>query len=178
VLSVVTRTVRKMSFNFIGSCQTVSSKFMAVDEYFKNSVCRSNNLPSGGDGVFFFWPARSPDLSVWDFILWPGLVKWDLWWTKWRRGRFSPSTSVSPAIHSTKFSTLTTTRGRYNRPVSGRRAEWTQFGLHPPLCKLKKINFLLWRYLKGKIFLTRWANLNQLKYQIKRGTTGTLSQDS
>jgi hypothetical protein len=69
-----------------------------------------------------------------------GLVKWDLWWTKWRRGRFSPSTSVSPAIHSTKFSILTTiTRGRYNRPVSGRRAEWTQFGLHPPLCKLKKI---------------------------------------
>jgi hypothetical protein len=26
-----------------------------------------------------------------------GLVKWDLWWTKWRRGSFSPSTSVSPA---------------------------------------------------------------------------------
>jgi hypothetical protein len=22
--------------------------------------------------------------------------------------------------------------------ISGRRAEWTQFGLHPPLCKLKK----------------------------------------
>jgi hypothetical protein len=37
------------------------------------------------------------------------LVKWDLWWTKWRRGRFSPSTSVSPAIHSTKFSILTIT---------------------------------------------------------------------
>jgi hypothetical protein len=68
----------------------------------------------------------------------PGLVKWDLWWTKWRGGRFSPSTSVSPAIHSTKFSILTITRGRYNRPVSDRRAEWTQFGLHPPLCKLKK----------------------------------------
>jgi hypothetical protein len=29
-------------------------------------------------------------------------------------------------------------RGRYNRPVNGRRAEWTQFGLHPPLCELKK----------------------------------------
>jgi hypothetical protein len=29
--------------------------------------------------------------------------------------------------------------GRYNRPFSGRRAEWTQFGLHPPLCELKKI---------------------------------------
>jgi hypothetical protein len=42
-----------------------------------------------------------------------------LWWTKWRRGRFSPSTSVSPAIHSTKFSILTITRGRYNRTVSG-----------------------------------------------------------
>jgi hypothetical protein len=25
----------------------------------------------------------------------PGSGKWDLWWTKWRRGRFSPSTSVS-----------------------------------------------------------------------------------
>jgi hypothetical protein len=68
----------------------------------------------------------------------PGLVKWDLWWTKWRRGRFSPSTSDSPAIHSTKFSILTITQGRYNRPVSGRRGEWTQFGLHPPQCKLKK----------------------------------------
>jgi hypothetical protein len=51
---------------------------------------------------------------------------------------FSPSTSVSPAIHSTKLSILTIARGRYNRPVSGRRAEWTLFGLHPPLSKLKK----------------------------------------
>jgi hypothetical protein len=34
----------------------------------------------------------------------PGLVKWDLWWTKWRWGRFSPSTSVSPAnLNSTKI---------------------------------------------------------------------------
>jgi hypothetical protein len=33
---------------------------------------------------------------------------WDLWWTKWRWGRFSPSTSVSPAnLHSTNFSTIT-----------------------------------------------------------------------
>jgi hypothetical protein len=72
----------------------------------------------------------------------PGLVKWNLWWTKWRRGRFSPSTSVSPAIHSTKFSILTITRGRYSRPVSGRRAGWTQFGLHPPLCSVLS---WLWR---------------------------------
>jgi hypothetical protein len=27
----------------------------------------------------------------------PGFGKWDLWWTKWRQGKFSPSTSVSPA---------------------------------------------------------------------------------
>jgi hypothetical protein len=25
-----------------------------------------------------------------------GLIKWDLWWKKWRWGRFSPRTSVSP----------------------------------------------------------------------------------
>jgi hypothetical protein len=38
-----------------------------------------------------------------------GSGKWDLWWTKWRRGRFSPSTSVSPAktVHSINFSILT-----------------------------------------------------------------------
>jgi hypothetical protein len=34
----------------------------------------------------------------------PGLVMWDLWWTKWRWGRFSRSTSISSANpHSTKF---------------------------------------------------------------------------
>jgi hypothetical protein len=35
------------------------------------------------------------------------LVKWDLWRTKWRWGRFSPSTSVSHAnLPSTKFSII------------------------------------------------------------------------
>jgi hypothetical protein len=35
---------------------------------------------------------------------------WDLWWTKWRWGRFSPSTAVSPAnLYSTTFSTITRT---------------------------------------------------------------------
>jgi hypothetical protein len=34
-------------------------------------------------------------------------VMWDLWWTKWHWGRFSPSTSVSPANSpSTDYSTL------------------------------------------------------------------------
>jgi hypothetical protein len=65
-------------------------------------------------------------------------VKWDLWWTKWRWGMFSPSTQVSPAnLHSTNF-IIIITRGRYNRPFSGRRAEWTQLGHQPPLCEIKK----------------------------------------
>jgi hypothetical protein len=36
---------------------------------------------------------------------------WGLWWTKRRWGRFSPSTSVSPANHSTDFSIIIITRG-------------------------------------------------------------------
>jgi hypothetical protein len=47
-------------------------------------------------------------------------------------GRSSPSTSVSPAnLHSTKFSIMIITRGRYNRPFSGRRAEWTHLDSTP-----------------------------------------------
>jgi hypothetical protein len=50
---------------------------------------------------------------------------WGLWWTKRHWGRFSPSTSVSPANHSTNFSIIIT-RGWDNRPIGGRKAEWTQ----------------------------------------------------
>jgi hypothetical protein len=33
---------------------------------------------------------------------------WDLWWPKWRWGRFSPTTLISPAnLYSTNFSTIT-----------------------------------------------------------------------
>jgi hypothetical protein len=33
---------------------------------------------------------------------------WDFWWTKWHWGRFSQSTSISPAnLHSADFSTIT-----------------------------------------------------------------------
>jgi hypothetical protein len=42
-----------------------------------------------------------------------------MWWTKWRWGRFSPGTSVSPAnFHSTNSSTITLIYhlGLYNRP--------------------------------------------------------------
>jgi hypothetical protein len=38
----------------------------------------------------------------------PGQVMWYLWWTKWRWGKFSPSTSDFPAnLHSTNCSTIT-----------------------------------------------------------------------
>jgi hypothetical protein len=47
-----------------------------------------------------------------------GQVMWDLWWTKWHRGTFSPSTSISPAnLHSTNCSTITIIWGWCNRPV-------------------------------------------------------------
>jgi hypothetical protein len=37
---------------------------------------------------------------------------WSLWWTKWHRGRFSPSTSVFPAnSHFTECSTIINIRG-------------------------------------------------------------------
>jgi hypothetical protein len=49
------------------------------------------------------------------------------------------STSVSPAnLHSTKFSIIIITRGRYNSPISGRRAEWTQLDSTPHYANLKK----------------------------------------
>jgi hypothetical protein len=54
---------------------------------------------------------------------------WGLWWTKRHWGRFSPSTSVSPANHSTDLSIIIITRGWHNRPLSGRSVEWT---LIPP----------------------------------------------
>jgi hypothetical protein len=66
---------------------------------------------------------------------------WDLWWTKRHWGRFSPSTSVSPANHhSTNFSITIITRDWHNRPIGGRSAEWTQLDSTPPLYQLKKIH--------------------------------------
>jgi hypothetical protein len=50
----------------------------------------------------------------------PVLVRagmWGLWWTKRHWVRFSPSTSVSPANHSTNFSIIIITRGWQNRPL-------------------------------------------------------------
>jgi hypothetical protein len=55
--------------------------------------------------------------------VWAGM--WGLCWTKRHWGRFSPSTSVSPANHSTNFSIIIITRGWHNTPISGCGAEWT-----------------------------------------------------
>jgi hypothetical protein len=56
----------------------------------------------------------------------PDLGMWDLWWEKLALGRFSPSTSVSPAIvvRSTNYSTITLIYHpgtMYNRPM------WPQY---------------------------------------------------
>jgi hypothetical protein len=55
----------------------------------------------------------------------PDLGMWDLWWDRVALGRFSPNTSVSPAIvvRSTNYSTITLIYhpGKmYNRPMYGR----------------------------------------------------------
>jgi hypothetical protein len=43
---------------------------------------------------------------------------WDVWWTKWHCGRFSPSTSISPVnLHSTRCRTITIIWVCYNRAI-------------------------------------------------------------
>jgi hypothetical protein len=68
----------------------------------------------------------------------PGSM-WGLWWTKRHWGRLSPSTSVSPANHSTNFSIIIITRGCHNRPIGDRSAEWTQLDPTPTIPIKKKL---------------------------------------
>jgi hypothetical protein len=69
----------------------------------------------------------------------PRLIKWDLWWKKWRLGRFSPHTSVSPAnLDCTKFSILTIARGRYNRPEVADVPSEPSMDSTLPVCELNK----------------------------------------
>jgi hypothetical protein len=75
---------------------------------------------------------------------------WGLWWTKRHWGRFSPSTSVSPANHSTNVSIIIITRGWHNRPLSGRSAEWTQLDSTHPIYQLKKF---IWNKNEGERIL-------------------------
>jgi hypothetical protein len=58
---------------------------------------------------------------------------WGLWWTKGRWGRVPPSTSVSPANHSTNFSIIIITRGWHNKPISCRSTEWTELNSTPTI---------------------------------------------
>jgi hypothetical protein len=64
---------------------------------------------------------------------------WCLWWTKRHWGRFSPSTSVSPANHSTIFAIIIIIRGWHNSPVGGCSAEWTQLDSTPHYIKIVKV---------------------------------------
>jgi glutamine phosphoribosylpyrophosphate amidotransferase len=63
---------------------------------------------------------------------------WDLWWTKCRWGRFSPSTSVSTAnVYSTNCSTITITYhpGLVQQGSSGRSTQ-------SPTAQIKKESVL------------------------------------
>jgi hypothetical protein len=51
---------------------------------------------------------------------------------------FLPSTSVSPANHSTNFSIIIITWGWHSRPISGCNAKWTQLDSTPHYTNLKK----------------------------------------
>jgi hypothetical protein len=56
-------------------------------------------------------------------------------------GQVSPSTYVSLVnLYATKFSIIIITRGRYNSPISGRRADWAQLNFTPPHYSNKEEN--------------------------------------
>jgi hypothetical protein len=66
-----------------------------------------------------------------------------LWWTKRHWGRFSPSSSVSPAnLHSTNLSIIIITRGWHNKPIGGRSAEWTQLDSTPHYTNSKNYPYI------------------------------------
>jgi hypothetical protein len=74
---------------------------------------------------------------------------------------------LSKTVHSTNFSILTITRSRYNRPINGRCAEWTQYGLHPPIKKKKKLQDLAFKKRKFSVLnAVRTANPTQLRMSV------------
>jgi hypothetical protein len=85
-------------------------------------------------------------------------------------GQFSRSTSVSSAnLYSANFSIITITRGRYNRPFSGRRAEWNKCGLYTPLCDKSNIPLFLYCYTFSDISLaTPSLTLALMCYRMRR----------
>jgi hypothetical protein len=65
---------------------------------------------------------------------------WDLWWTKWRWGRFSPNTSVSPAnLHFTNFSTITII---YHLGLEQKASKWPQYQKSHPTNKKETVYFI------------------------------------
>jgi hypothetical protein len=69
---------------------------------------------------------------------------WGLWWAKRHWGRFSPTTSVSPANHSTNVSIIIITQGWHNRPISGCSAECTQLDSTPLLYQFMAYGTIFW----------------------------------
>jgi hypothetical protein len=87
--------------------------------------------------VFGYGCVVAQVVSLLDFPpWWPGFMSrqsmWVVWWTKQHWGRFSLSTSVSPANHhSTNFSIIIITWGWHYGPIGGHSAEWTQLDSTP-----------------------------------------------
>jgi hypothetical protein len=74
----------------------------AHNDYFKYNSGRAI-----AEAVSRWLPIAAARVRFW------GLVKWDLWRTKWRWSWFSPNTSVSrDNLNSTKFFIIIITRGR------------------------------------------------------------------
>jgi hypothetical protein len=88
---------------------------------------------------------------------------WGLWWTKRHWGRFPPSTSVSPANHSTDFSIIIITQGWHNRPLSGQSVEWTL--IPPPTMQIKK-KMITIRVLHANCYFTCLFVSHSLAYTL------------
>jgi hypothetical protein len=76
-------------------CAPFSNHFL-VEKLILLRPCVAQRLDAG-------FPPRRPGFAYGQHV--------GLWWTKRHCGRFSPSTSVSPANHSTDFSIIIITRG-------------------------------------------------------------------
>jgi hypothetical protein len=84
--------------------------FLEIINYFHFKLDKAQQIIEGRDARVRSSSGYSPASHRGSPVSKSGLVMWDLWWTKWRWGRFSQSTWVSPAnLHSTNFSTITIT---------------------------------------------------------------------
>jgi hypothetical protein len=87
--------------NFITSDEALISRISGTGHKKTRAYCTNLGQRHSSSGKSLASHRGGPGSS-------PGLIMWDLWCTKWRWGRFSPSTSVPPAnFHSTNCSTIT-----------------------------------------------------------------------